>query len=74
MSLVFSSVREDLTPAVFKDVENFFLQNTGSLSRLVTACPFLLAAFGLCPKEMLLFEAWEIPQHKETSRDAVIEP
>lgn len=37
-----------------------FLQDTSSLSQLVTACPFLLAPFGLPPKEMLIFEAWAI--------------
>lgn len=66
MSLALSSVRDDLTPAVFKDVENFFffLQNMRSLSQLVTACPFLLAPFGLPPKEMLLFEAWVLSMRK----------
>lgn len=66
-----SSVSEDLTPAVIKDVENFFCK-MGSLSRLVTAFPFLLEPFGLLPKEAFLFETWAISEHEEGSRDAAI--
>lgn len=70
MSLALSSVRDNLSPAVFKDVENFFFffQNMGSLSQMVTACPFLLAPFGLPPREMLLLEAWAILSMREAQK------
>lgn len=54
MSLVLSSVREDLTPAVFMDVENFFCKIQAVFLDWSPACPFLLEAFGLSAKEMLL--------------------
>lgn len=35
---------------------------------MVTACPFLLAPFGLPPREMLLLEAWAILSMREAQK------
>ena len=72
MSLVLSSVREDLPPAVLMDVENFFCKIQAVFLDWSLPAHFSRSLWPFCQRNAS-FEAWAISEQEEGSRVAMIE-